>query len=188
MYGNIVILIVSFIIFIIALILVTMDIVGEKKFKESLEKYSTYLYNLIVDEDGVNWENIVKEEDRDAYNAWYKTAPTIVKFYTKINSIVFIILFCFLVVSSITFSVSLICSFCSCIAIPSDIARYRETYALYQELLENTNGLDVTSDMITMKMELNNWLLNAKIGLERWGFWSSYYPYAEEISQLAYLV
>lgn len=188
MYGNIVILIVSFVIFITTLILITMDTIGEKKFKESLEKYSTYLYNLIVDEDGVNWGNIVKEEDKGSYNAWYNTAPTIAKIYCKINNVVFIILFCFLVVSGITFSVSLICSLCNCINIPSDIVRYKETYALYQELLENTNGFDITSDMVTTKMELNNWLLNARVELERWGFWSSYYPYAEEISQLSYLV
>lgn len=50
------------------------------------------------------------------------------------------------------------------------------------------SGFDITSDMVNMKMELNNWLLNAKIALERWGFWSSYYPYAEEILQLSYLM
>lgn len=188
MYGNIVILIASFIMFVITIILFTIYIIGEKKFTKSLKNYSTYLYNLIVDEDYINVKNIVKQEDKDAYNAWYKTAPISAKFCCKIGNIGFIILFCFLVISGITFSVSLICSLCNCITIPSDIVRYRETYALYQELLENANGFDITSDMVTTKMELNSWLLNARVELERWGFWSSYYPYVEEISQLSYLV
>ena len=183
MYGNIIILITLFIMLVISVSLFAMIRVGEDKYKNSLKDYSYYLFSLVE-----NGEKITKQEDKDDYDAWYKTIPISAKIYSKLDGAFTVILFCLAVIFGITFIASSICAICNSIAIPSDIIRYRESYALYQELLENTNGFDITSDMINMKMELNNWLLNAKIALERFGFWSSYYPYAEEISQLAYLV
>lgn len=183
MYGTIVILIISFIIFAISAPLFAMIWIGEGKYFNSLKDYSYYLFSLVK-----NGEKITKQEDIDDYNAWYKTIPISAKIYSKVNDAVFIILFCFAIIFGITFIASSIGAICGSIAIPSDIIRYREAYTLYQELLENTNGFDITSDIISTKMELNSWLLNAKIALERWGFWSSYYPYAEEILQLSYLV
>ena len=183
MYGNIIILIVSFIMLVISIPLFAMIWIGEDKYLNSLKDYSYYLFILVE-----NGEKITKQEDIDSYNVWYKTIPISAKIYSKLDGAFTVILFCLIVIFGIAFIVSSIIAISNCIIIPSDIIRYRETYALYQELLENTNGFDITSDMISTKMELNNWLLNAKIALERWGFWSSYYPYAEEILQLSYLV
>ena len=183
MYGNIIILITSFIMLVISVSLFAMIRVGEDKYKNSLKDYSYYLFSIID-----NGEKLTKQEDIDNYNVWYKTIPISAKIYSKLDGAFTVILFCLAAIFGITFFASSIIAVTNCITIPSDIIKYKEMYALYQELLENTSGFDITSDMVNMKMELNNWLLNAKIALERWGFWSSYYPYAEEILQLSYLV
>lgn len=183
MYGNIVILITSFIMLVVSVPLFAMIWVGEDKYKNSLKDYSYYLFSIID-----NGEKITKQEDKDDYDAWYKTIPISAKIYSKLDGVITIILFCLAVISGIAFFANSIIAVTNCITIPSDIIKYKEMYALYQELLENNSGFDITSDMVNMKMELNNWLLNAKIALERWGFWSSYYPYAEEILQLSYLM
>ena len=183
MYGNIVILIISFTMLVVSVPLFTMIWVGEDKYLNSLKDYSYYLFSIID-----NGKKITKQEDIDNYNVWYKTIPISAKIYSKLDGAFTVILFCLAVIFGITFIASSIIAVANCITIPSDIIKYKEMYALYQELLENTSGFDITSDMVNMKMELNNWLLNAKVELERWGFWSSYYPYAEEILQLSYLV
>lgn len=183
MYGNIVILITSFIMLVVSVPLFAMIWVGEDKYLNSLKNYSYYLFSIID-----NGEKITKQEDKDDYDAWYKTIPISAKIYSKLDGAFTVILFCLAVIFGIAFIASSIIAISNCITIPSDIVKYKEMYTLYQELFENTSGFDITSDMVNMKMELNNWLLNAKIALERWGFWSSYYPYAEEILQLSYLM
>lgn len=69
----------------------------------------------------------------------------------------------------------------------SDILLWIEKKDMMQQVVEAGGDLDNISITQT-KIEFNNWLTSAKVELERWGTWSTWWPHKEIIESLEYWI
>ena len=69
----------------------------------------------------------------------------------------------------------------------SDILLWIEKKDMMQQVVEAGGDLDNISITQT-KIEFNNWLASAKVELERWGTWSTWWPHKEIIESLEYWI
>lgn len=73
------------------------------------------------------------------------------------------------------------------VGVKSDILLWVEKKDMMQRVVEAGGDLDNISITQT-KIEFNNWLASAKVELERWGTWSTWWPYKEIIESLEYWI
>lgn len=92
----------------------------------------------------------------------------------------FIIAFIVLVVTGI-------CALIVEVGVKSDIFLWIERKDMMQQVVEAGGDLDNISITQT-KIEFNNWLASARVELERWGTWSTWWPHKEIIESLEYWI
>ena len=73
------------------------------------------------------------------------------------------------------------------IGVKSDILLWIEKKDMMQQVVEAGGDLDNISITQT-KIGFNNWLASAKVELERWGAWSTWWPHKEIIESLEYWI
>ena len=69
----------------------------------------------------------------------------------------------------------------------SDILLWIEKKDMMQQVVEAGGDLDNISITQT-KINFNNWLASARVELERWGTWSTWWPHKEIIESLEYWI
>ena len=69
----------------------------------------------------------------------------------------------------------------------SDILLWIEKKDMMQQVVEAGGDLDNISITQT-KINFNNWLASARVELERWGPWSTWWPHKEIIESLEYWI
>lgn len=69
----------------------------------------------------------------------------------------------------------------------SDILLWIEKKDMMQQVVEAGGDLDNISIAQT-KINFNNWLASARVELERWGIWSTWWPHKEIIESLEYWI
>lgn len=67
----------------------------------------------------------------------------------------------------------------------NDILLWIEKKGMMQQVIEAGGDLD-NIGITQTKIDFNNWLADAKISLERWGTWSTWWPHKEVIESLEY--
>lgn len=72
-------------------------------------------------------------------------------------------------------------------SIPSEITEFTHMREMIEQVIANGSDYDNLAISQT-KIEFNSWLADAIASLERWGNWSAYYPWADEIYSLSYLI
>lgn len=73
------------------------------------------------------------------------------------------------------------------VGVKSDILLWIEKKDMMSQVVEAGGDLDNISITQT-KIEFNNWLVSARVELERWGTWSTWWPHKEIIESLEYWI
>lgn len=146
------------------------------------------MYGVEIPEEEIEEEakRIIKES-KEKYNEWEAKKP---KFCSKVAAIVDKIDNPFMVTTIAIFFIFLILSLiiiCMVVPNPGTILRYQNMYSMMEEAINN--GTDLENITITQtKIEFNTWLVEVKTSLERWGNWSSWYLWKDQIMALNYLI
>ena len=149
-------------------------------------KQTKYAKNVPEDQIKEDAEKIIKDSE-EKYTIWKNNEP---KFCSKIVKIINKINIPFIVTTIIMFSIFFILSLiiiCAVGANPGTILRYQNMYNMIEEAINNGNDLENIAITQT-KIEFNTWLVDVKTSLERWGNWSLWYLWKDQILALNYLM
>ena len=131
-------------------------------------------------------KRIIKDSE-EKHSKWESKKP---KFCSKVAAIADKIDDPFIVTTIAIFAILFVLSLiiiCIVGPAPSTILRYQNMYGMIESAINN--GTDLENIAITQtKIEFNAWLVDAKTSLERWGNWSSWYLWKDQIMALNYLI
>ena len=149
-------------------------------------KQAKYDKNVPKDQIKEDAEKIIKDSE-EKYNIWKNNEP---KFCSKIIKIINKINIPFIAITITMFLIFFILSLiiiCAVGANPGTILKYQNMYSMIEEVINN--GTDLENIAITQtKIEFNAWLVDVKTSLERWGNWSLWYLWKDQILALNYLI
>ena len=131
-------------------------------------------------------KRIIKDSE-EKHSKWEAKKP---KFCSKVAAIVDKIDTPFIITTIFIFAIFLILSLiiiCTVGSNPGTILKYQNMYSMIEEAINN--GTDLENIAITQtKIEFNTWLVDVKTSLERWGNWSLWYLWKDQIIALNYLI
>lgn len=127
-----------------------------------------------------------EQEERTAeHNKWKDKHSKVMEWVYNQQKPLFIT-FASLVIFGFCFVCCILALIIAMINMPTAIFTYKEMHSMIEQAI--ANGTDLENIAITQtKIDFNTWLSEALVSLERWGNWSKWYPWKEQILQLSYL-
>lgn len=146
------------------------------------------MYGVEIPEEEIKEEaKRIIEDSKEKYNEWESNKN---KFCFKVSKIFNRVDTPFVITTIFIFAIFLILSLiiiCTVGSNPGTILKYQNMYSMIEEAINN--GTDLENIAITQtKIEFNTWLVDAKTSLERWGNWSNWYLWKDQIMALNYLI